>query len=229
MRSDNWGTRRADQASMRLENRGTPVALPTHDGVRPAQGAAAARPFSAVLGDRTPLSPAAALDALVAAYREVTGKTPNPRAVRLLWAQWALETGRGQSMRGYNFGGLKAAAGAERSAVLATHEGYGANRVAVAARFRTYATAEEGARDYVATLERDYPKALAAAEQGDARGFVHELASRRYFTGDPAAYQHAIESLARSPGEAALTTDAPAPLVDALLQTLARRIAARGD
>lgn len=51
------------------------------------------------------------------------------------------------------------------------------------AAFRAFDTFEEGARDHFKFLMQDrFAKALAAAERGDAAGYVNELFAQRYFT-----------------------------------------------
>jgi hypothetical protein len=151
--------------------------------------------FRALLGARTPISPRQASDALRHAYRAVLGREPSAAALSVLWAQWALETGRGRAMAGYNFGGLKGRSPDGGSALLATREGFGASERQTEARFRTYASPAAGARDYVKTLAERYPEALAAATTGDAHRFVAELGRAHYFTGDPHAYRRAVVSL----------------------------------
>lgn len=161
----------------------------------PARGGTAS--FRAVVSGRTPLGPREAADALSRAWQDVLGEPPPPGSVGVLWAQWALETGRGQSMIGHNFGNIKGAGPGGRSTVMATREGYGATEHGVRARFRAYDSVDEGARDYVRTLARRFPGAIDAARQGNAAGFVDALQRGHYFTADPAAYRRGVESLAR--------------------------------
>ncbi|MCB9589019.1 MAG: glucosaminidase domain-containing protein [Polyangiaceae bacterium] len=180
-------------------------------------------------GARTPLSGGEASRLLSQAWERVHGTPPSAKTLSTLWAQWALETGRGRSMRGYNFGGIKGTAPGGGSAVLKTHEGYGDHRVAIQSRFRTYATPEAGAADYVRTLSERYPEATKAAASGDVHGFVAGLRKRGYFTADPNDYSRAIERLSaehtRSGGGDFSQLKDPGPWVDALLHTLAQVIA----
>ncbi len=190
--------------------------------------------FSAHLaleGERTPLSGSQASRLLSQAWEQVTGQPPSQKTLSTLWAQWALETGRGRAMRGFNFGGLKGTSPGGGSAVLKTHEGYGDHRVAIQSRFRTYATPEAGALDYVRTLQERYPEAIQAAAAGNTQGFVAGLRKRGYFTADPKDYNKAIQRLsaehARSGGGDFSQLKDPGPWVDALLHTLAQAIARR--
>jgi flagellum-specific peptidoglycan hydrolase FlgJ len=136
-----------------------------------------------------------------------------------LWAQWALETAQGRAMRGNNFGGIKASRG---GALHPTTEGFGASRVRVLGRFRTYATPEEGARDHVALLARRFPLALEALRRSDAEAFVAALARGGYFTADPRAYQTGLERLAAGHAVPAPSGVAPSTLelVDGVLASL---------
>src|SRR5262245_29017256 len=74
---------------------------------------------------KTPLKGSDAAAALSGAWRTVTGQTPNPKLLSVLVAQWSHETGRGEAMLNYNFGGIKGSAPSGLSAVYRTHEGSG--------------------------------------------------------------------------------------------------------
>lgn len=175
------------------------------------------------------MPPSEASRLLRQAWQQATGSAPSDKTVSTLWAQWALETGRGRSMHGYNFGGLKATGGGQPSAVLTTREGFGDSERTIRSRFRTYSSPEAGALDYVQTLHQRYPEAAAAAGRGDVQGFVAGLTQRGYFTADPAVYGRALHSLsaehARGGGGDFSKLQDPGPLVDALLRTLGQAIA----
>lgn len=143
------------------------------------------------------MRPEEAAQHLADAWETVLGKPPSDEALALLWAQWALETGRGRWMVDFNFAGVKGTAPRGGSAVWWTSEGTDDDARRVRSRFRAYRSAEEGARDYVRMLKRRYPAAIRAARRGDAHGFVHALARRGYFTSEPDAYCHALSSLSR--------------------------------
>jgi hypothetical protein len=129
---------------------------------------------------------------LARAWRAVLGDAPQAEAIRVLTAQWALETNSGHEMYGHNFGGIKASPSAPGKSYR-TVEGYGANRRELRARFRVYASAYAGAEDYVRLLATRYPAALARARAADVPGFAHALAQGGYFTADPAAYARGLE------------------------------------
>lgn len=143
------------------------------------------------------MRPEEAAQHLADAWQSVFGKPPPDEALAVLWAQWALETGRGRWMVDFNFAGVKGKAPQGGSAVWWTSEGSDADSRRVRSRFRAYRSAEEGARDYVRMLKRRYPAAIRAARRGDAKGFVHALAKRGYFTSEVDAYSRALGSLAR--------------------------------
>jgi hypothetical protein len=164
----------------------------------PVRGTAPTRASEATLvaSTRTRLTGSEAASALRSAWTELRGEPPSEETLSLLVGQWAHETGRGASMRNFNFGGLKGTGPSGLSARCSTREGWGDGEVRVNARFRAYGTAEEGARDYVSLLARRYPDAVRAAEQGDARGFVSGLKTNGYFTDNEATYLRSVQSLA---------------------------------
>lgn len=176
--------------------------------------------FRALAGGRTPLDGSQASAYLAHAYQSVTGSPPSPATLGLLWAQWALETARGQAMYGNNFGGVKAR-GTAPGANFATHEGFGAAKRRIVDRFRTYATPEEGARDYVGLLARRFPDAFEAAQRGDIQGFASALARRGYFTANPETYRKGLERLA---AEHASGVVQPGPSAQALVPLLAEGV-----
>jgi hypothetical protein len=155
-------------------------------------------PASALLvaAQRTRLSGSEAAEALRSAWTHVRGEAPSQETLSVLVGQWAHETGRGQSMLNYNFGGIKGTGPSGLSAAYNTREGWGEGATRGVARFRAYGSAEEGARDYVGLLARRYPDAVSAAEAGDARGFVQALKTKGYFTDNVASYSRSVESLA---------------------------------
>ena len=153
---------------------------------------------SAFSGRRpTPMTPRQAAEMLAWAWQEVTGRPAPANTVAVLWAHWALETARGERMVDHNFGGLKGRAPGGASSVVWTRESGKAGKTRVRARFRAYATAEDGARDYVRLLHARFNPAFVAASEGDAEGFVHALDDAGYFTEHPRVYGRAIRSLVR--------------------------------
>lgn len=179
--------------------------------------------FNAALGRSTPLAPRDAAQHLARAWQEVFGEPAPSGGLASVWAQWALETGRGRWMYGNNFGGLKGRSPHGTSAVESTREGFGRSERRTRARFRTYRTVEEGARDYLRTLARDYPRAWAQARAGNPEAFAEALERAHYFSGDPRVYQRSIVSLAREFDASPKRAEANAPFEPSLAVT-ARRV-----
>jgi hypothetical protein len=145
----------------------------------------------------TPMKPRRAAQVLCWAWHQVTGRRARPETVALLWAHWALETGRGTRMVDYNFAGLKGRAPGGASSVVWTRERGETGKTRVRARFRAYSTAEEGACDYVRMLHARFDSAFVAASEGDVQQFVKALDEAGYFTEKPTAYRRAMQSLVR--------------------------------
>jgi hypothetical protein len=163
---------------------------------------------------KTELTTEQASSLLADAYRKVTGEAPSNECTALLTAQWAHETGRGSSMINYNFGGIKGAGPDGDSVLCSTREGWGKSEVRIKDGFRAYRTAEDGAVDYVALLQRRYPDALDAAQRGDPNEMVRALKRGGYFTGNEDAYTRSVSRLAGEilPNSAVLAAArAPAP------------------
>src|SRR6266571_5017730 len=76
---------------------------PNPDGAPPAPLARATERHDDAPPTRTPLTGGEAASALSKAWQAVTGQAPNPKLLSVLVAQWAHETGRGESMLNYNF------------------------------------------------------------------------------------------------------------------------------
>jgi hypothetical protein len=110
-------------------------------------------------------------------------------------------------MYNYNFGGIKGVGPSGLTVAQRTREGYGQSERRITDQFRAYGNVDEGARDYVRLLRGRYAEGVAAAQKGDATGFVRVLKQRGYFTGDPVAYERNIVSLAKRFGATELASD----------------------
>lgn len=164
-----------------LEQRRVHDPSPAHTLVRPT---------------RTPLSGEQAQAALSEAWTRRFGAPPAKATLAILTAQWSHETGRGESMYNYNFGGIKGTGPSGLSVSQRTREGWGDSQELIVDRFRAYRTASEGAEDYLALLDRRYGSALDAARDGDPAGFVRGLKAGGYFTGNERLYAQSISRLA---------------------------------
>ncbi|HEV8245484.1 MAG TPA: glucosaminidase domain-containing protein [Polyangiaceae bacterium] len=204
-----------------IEGPAFPEAVSGASTVPPRSGAHSRPPsssFRALAGGLTTIGEARASECLAQAYRAVTGSAPSPRTLDLLWAQWALETARGQAMYGNNFAGIKASARSS-GALLATSEGHGKDRRRTTDRFRTYGTPEDGARDYVSLLARRYPDAFSALRAGDVQGFAEGLQRGHYFTAHPQSYRTGLERLA-SEHQNGVSAAPPSPVAELALDGL---------
>jgi len=183
-----------DWSSMRIETSFTPAVADF-----PRAGQKTRSSFHTLLVEPS-LSPSQARTLLGNAWTVVLGNLPEPCTSALLTAHWALETDAGRCMPGHNFAGIKATPGAPGKN-FRTLEGHGASQHEVSARFRSYESAEAGARDYVRLLATRYPDAVTAARLGDSAGFANALARGGYFTAEPATYAaglaRRLESLER--------------------------------
>lgn len=161
-----------------------------------AKGQLAASTGQQVVPARTPLSGTQAADAIASAYTAVVGEPPSQGTLAILTSHWALETGQGKSMYNFNFAGIKGRGPEGMTAVMSTREGYGANTVRIQDGFRAYTSAQAGAKDYVALLQRKFGSALAAARAEQPERFAQELKAGGYYTGDPTAYAKGVTQLA---------------------------------
>lgn len=151
-----------------------------------------------VAARRTELSGTQAAKALASAFEQSQGVAPSEGTLAVLTAHWAHETGRGQAMLNFNFGGIKGRSPEGLTTHYTTHEGHGAERHKAVDGFRAYESAASGAADYIGLLERRYPAALRAAAQARPGQFVRALHEGGYFTAHPASYERSIRSLART-------------------------------
>lgn len=149
-----------------------------------------------VVASRTPLSGTQAAHAIRTAYTEIVGEPPSQGTLAILTSQWALETGQGKSMYNFNFAGIKGRGPEGMTTVMSTREGYGASVVQIKDGFRAYTSAEAGAKDYVALLQRKYGAALDAAKAEQPESFARELKAAGYYTGDPTLYAKGVTQLA---------------------------------
>jgi hypothetical protein len=102
----------------------------------------------------------------------------------MIAAQSYLESGRGQSMYNWNFGGIKgdSAPGTAGVVRLLTHEVIDGEEKTYRLPFRAYLSILDGATDHVRVLLRGYSSALACAARGDCQGYAEALKARGYFT-----------------------------------------------
>lgn len=141
--------------------------------------------------------------ALREAWNELYGVYPSLESLALLWAQWALETGRGKSIHCYNFGNIKRS-GDEDYCMYRCNEildgklcwFYPPHKQTW---FRAYSSSIDGAIDYINFLSQRtrYKKAWLAIQKGDPYLFGHELKMAGYYTADEVQYTKSIASLTK--------------------------------
>lgn len=120
----------------------------------------------------------------------------------VLWAQYALETGRGAACWNWNIGNVKHVAGDGHDYVMlpSTWEIVGGKRVTFQPPdpqtwFRAYGSLDDAMVEHVAFLRRKYAPAWNAVESGEPERFASLLKAHGYYTGSEADYRRALSSL----------------------------------
>lgn len=145
--------------------------------------------------ERTPVTRAQLRESLGRAWTRQTGTAPSERTLDVLTAHASLETGNGNRMYNFNFGGIKGTSPAGLTTGAMTHEVIDGQRTQVRAFFRAYRNLDEGAEDFVGLLQRRYGEALSAAAAGDPDAYAHSLKVRGYYTGDESDYANTLRGL----------------------------------
>jgi hypothetical protein len=150
------------------------------------------------------------LSAMYDAWTGMFGSAPNADSVRVLCAQWALETGWGKYMHCYNIGNSKKVDGDGRDYVY-----YRCNELLNgkwvwfdpkdrASCFRAFSTLQDGVADYVKMVNKNFAGAWPAVIAGDPDQYVRQAKAQGYFTaplgdpGDPKTYLGAVISIFHS-------------------------------
>ncbi|MCL2724770.1 MAG: hypothetical protein FWD69_10075 [Polyangiaceae bacterium] len=141
--------------------------------------------------------------ALVAAWRDLyDGAAPSKASCGVIWAQYALETGRGKFCWNNNIGNVKHVEGDGRDYCMlqSVPEIVNGKRVTFnppdpQTWFRAYASLADGMREHLEFLRRRYAAAWSEVEKGDARAFAYALKARGYYTGDEETYARSLVSL----------------------------------
>lgn len=137
----------------------------------------------------------------------IADPTLTREAVGVLWAQYALETGRGSSCWCNNIGNLKvtraqAEAGVPLFMLPGTWEIERGRRVVYEPPheqtwFRWFASLSEAMSHHLVFLARRYAPAWDAVRAGEATEFAAKLKSRGYYTGDEGIYAASLRHLQR--------------------------------
>lgn len=154
-----------------------------------------------VEAQRTPVGRADLRGAIARAHQKLTGHAATPALLDTLTAHASLETGSGDKMYNFNFGGIKGRSPSGDTAVCRTKEVENGKEIEIRDGFRAYRTLDEGALDYVRLMKERFGAALGKAEAGDLSGFAHALKQAHYYTADENAYASALHNLA-GPGGA---------------------------
>lgn len=113
---------------------------------------------------KTLQSPGAARTQIVDAFKAEAGREPTTEELALLLAHSAGETGRWRSMYGWNYGFTTTNGGADWFALPGNP-----------LKFKWFADAPTGARDWLSTLRSAFPDAWAALPSGDPAQYVQGL------------------------------------------------------
>lgn len=119
-------------------------------------------------------------------------------SLAVLWAQFCVETARGQHCYGWNIGNVKyvPGCGCNYHSLSGVWEVVDGKKVFLSkdhpgSRFRSFATLNAGMRDHIEFIRRPgyrYATAWPHVVAGDYPAYVAELKRKGYFTGDLAAY-----------------------------------------
>lgn len=135
--------------------------------------------------------------ALIAAWPEVTKEQAG-----VLWAQYALETGRGGSCWNYNIGNVKHFEGDGYDYVMLPNTPEIINGVRVIFQpphpqtwFRAYDSLADAMEEHLEFLKKRYASAWHAVIEGNPAEFAQLIKARGYFTGSLDDYARALVSL----------------------------------
>jgi hypothetical protein len=150
--------------------------------------------------------------ALREAWKTYLGQYPSDDSLALLWAQSALETGRWKIIHCYNFGNIKKRHAHPRYKNIQDdgHDWcmFRCNEVIGGVihwfdpphpqtHFRAYASAHNGAKDYIKFLANRsrYKKAWSEVVKGDPAAYSHELKKAGYYTASESLYTRGVVRL----------------------------------
>lgn len=147
----------------------------------------------------TAITPSEAARVLSIGYYRVEGKLPSAKVLGLLLAQWALETGNGKYIHGFNFGNVKRYSGSPYYQYFRCSEIINGVEVffdppAPECAFAAYLTAEDGAEAYVRILKKR-AHWWTGLLTGDIKKFNSALSTApKYYTANPATYLTGLQN-----------------------------------
>jgi hypothetical protein len=139
--------------------------------------------------------------AVIRAWRSYLGATPSRESVGCLWAQYALETGRGAFCWCHNIGNVKWTPGHDRMMLRGTWEIVSGKRVVFEPPdpqtwFNAYASLDDAMAEHLRLLrEKRYASSWGAIERGDPTAFATQLKARGYFTAPLEDYARGLRSM----------------------------------
>ena len=101
-------------------------------------------------------------------------------------------------MMNYNFGGIKGKGTHGETAHYMTREVENGKSIHLQQGFRSYRSLDEGAVDYVSTLQGRFSGAMKAAESGNVDAFAGQLKAAGYYTAPQAEYTSALKNFGAS-------------------------------
>lgn len=131
-------------------------------------------------------------------WNKLFNEIPTKAQIGVLYSQWALETGEGQSCWNFNLGNVKAADAANQTIEYCALNGVWEiiNSVKViippdqpGAWFRSFNTLEDGVAFHLDELKNhNFKSAWSAVESGNPAAFAHLLKLAHYYTAPEADY-----------------------------------------
>lgn len=154
---------------------------------------------------KTKISTEEATYALRQAWKIIFTEYPINNSLAILFAQWALETGRGASCYNYNFGNIKTG-----KSHTGYHQYYRCSEIIngkeiffdpphIQCKFRAYKTATAGAIDYINLIakRKRYVAAFEALKEGNVTKYVKALKVGGYFTASLSHYMRIMNSITK--------------------------------
>jgi hypothetical protein len=150
---------------------------------------------------RTPATTAEMVAGFTAAWAHLFDVVPKKEQLAVVWAQWALETGRGKFMVQYNLGNVKRVPGDGYSYYqIRCNEIINGKIVwfdppSPYTSFRAFPSLAAGCAEYLKFISRHYAAGWAAVQVGDPAQYGHALKLAHYFTDVESHYVGALTSL----------------------------------
>lgn len=173
-------------------------------------------PEQQVAPTRPTIAPEELYDALAHAWTTVIGGHATHDALLVLMAQSAFETTGWKSAINYNLGGIKHTPGDGHDYYVANcTEVIGGQTLHLQCPFRSYASLEDAAADYLNLLHKHFSASWPAVLAGDPTEFVHQIKIHGYFTAKESDYLGGVMHYYRQFAQAVPSDTTPANAVSA--------------